>query len=350
MRCFICDKQINDKNNGHIYFCAKKSKLNLNKVDIRFKQICYEKNIIFTKELLIDHYIKLKWSLPDFKKKYNLAYKQTQFLLDYFKIKKRDSKEANGSKVKQLKYKNTCKGKYGVTNVSQSEEVKEKKKETFIKNYGVDNIWKSKEYYEWFHSHMLAKYGKKSLSNRYGNLQIYWNGRTKAQKKQHMEPAHKGYRKYWAALTDEQKNEIIRKRCKKISYPFTSKLETRISAILTFLNIPYQWQFWINRKSYDFRISKTKIIIEVNGDYWHANPNLYKSDDIINYPDGRKKASEIWGRDDKKRQNAEKYGYQILYIWESELNKIDDVDIEEFIVEKIRRYSAITPNKLAEKE
>lgn len=350
MECFICKKQINNKNHKHAYFCADKNKLNLSRADIRFKQICYEKNINFTKEFLEHHYLELKWSLPDFKRECDLAYKQTQFLLDFFRIKKRDSKEANKSKVKQSKYKDTCKKKYGVTNVSQVRSVKDKKKETFIKNYGVDNIWKSKEYYDWLHSHMLSKYGKKSLSNRYGNLQKYWDGRTKAQKRQNMKAANEGYKKYWAALTDEQKNEIIRKRCKNLSYNFRSKLETRISMVLTSLNIPYQWQFWINRKSYDFRISKTKIIIEVNGDYWHANPKMYKYDDVINYPDGYKEASEIWSKDDKKKQNAERYGYQILYIWESELNKIDDTEIEDFVVKKIKEYSAITPNKLAKKE
>ena len=50
--------------------------------------------------------------------------------------------------------------------------------------------------------------------------------------------------------------------------------------------------------------------------------------------------------DKQKKQNAEKYGYHILYIWESELNEIDDAEIEEFVVKKIKDYSAITPNKL----
>ena len=41
---------------------------------------------------------------------------------------------------KHKKYKKTCLDKYGVENVSQIKEVKEKKKETFIDNYGTNNL------------------------------------------------------------------------------------------------------------------------------------------------------------------------------------------------------------------
>lgn len=43
-------------------------------------------------------------------------------------------------------YKNTCKEKYGVENVSQSDEIKKKKEQTSLKNYGVSHYMKLEKY------------------------------------------------------------------------------------------------------------------------------------------------------------------------------------------------------------
>ena len=338
MKCFICEKEINSKDRKHIYFCARQNKLNLNKNEIRYRQICYQTGFDITREFMTYHYLQLGYSLPDFKEKYKINYAQTPFLLDFFNIKRRGSKEAMTSINRLSKYKSTCKKKYGVENVSQLKLIKEKKKKTFMTHFGVDNIWKSKEYYGWLHDHMMEKYGKKSLPNRYGNMQKYWDGRTVEEKKEHMKPANIAYQKYWQALTDEQQNIIIQKRGRdiRLNPRFTSKLETRCCAILNNLCLSYIHQFWINRKSYDFKISHTHLIIEVQGDYWHASPEIYKANDIINYPEGYKKASEIWAKDEKKRKNAEKYNYKIIYVWESEFRKNNDIGLSKIIEGRLK--------------
>jgi G:T-mismatch repair DNA endonuclease (very short patch repair protein) len=55
-------------------------------------------------------------------------------------------------------------------------------------------------------------------------------------------------------------------------------------------------------------------VIEFNGDYWHANPNIYKDGTIIR---GRT-AIEIQQRDKKKLQTALDLGFRVLTIWEAE--------------------------------
>lgn len=75
-----------------------------------------------------------------------------------------------------------------------------------------------------------------------------------------------------------------------------------------------------NHYSYDFQLGKK--IIEFNGDYWHMNPLMYKADDI--HKTTKKTAQEIWDKDHKKQLCAEKHGYKILYIWESEYNASRD--------------------------
>ena len=73
--------------------------------------------------------------------------------------------------------------------------------------------------------------------------------------------------------------------------------------------------------SYDFLIPDTKKIIEVNGDYWHGNPILYKADDLIlKNTSCEMKVSDKWEKDVHKLHTAKKAGYSVLVIWEYDLN------------------------------
>lgn len=324
MKCYICEKEINNNDNNHIYRCAKNNGVSLDKNEIKLNQLKFHYSIDFNYSLLFNLYIEKEYSLPDFKKEFGLSYKQTSFLLDYFGIKRRNISEAYYQNRKVEKTKRTLIKKFGVDNASKSNIIKQKKKETFLQNYGVENIWKSKEYYQWLHEYMEDKYGKKSLPNKYGNMQKWWNKQTEEYKKEHMKPANKAYKKFWENASDEIKNEIIQRRCKEIVCYYNSSLETRIAKILDMMQISYERQKWIKNKSYDFRINKTNVIIEVQGDFWHANPNIYNDEDVLNFPGGIRKASDLWDIDKKKKRIAEDYGYQMIYFWESELNELDD--------------------------
>ena len=72
-----------------------------------------------------------------------------------------------------------------------------------------------------------------------------------------------------------------------------------------------------NGYAYDF-CYKDKII-EFNGDYWHCNPRKYK-EDYVNKTSGML-AKEIWGKDEYKKKLAEKFGYQVHYVWEMDYKK-----------------------------
>lgn len=66
---------------------------------------------------------------------------------------------------------------------------------------------------------------------------------------------------------------------------------------------------------FDFYNEKEKILIEFQGDYWHCNPNKYVSD--FYHPTKNMYAYEVWEYDLKKKQLAEKQGWVIEYVWES---------------------------------
>lgn len=100
-------------------------------------------------------------------------------------------------------------------------------------------------------------------------------------------------------------NEIIQTICKELGIEVPKK-EKWISSKSMQLN--YSYDFTYNNK-----------IIEFNGDFWHANPKYNKPDDIIR---GLKiTAQEKWNIDKQKIELANKNGYEVLTIWESDYNE-----------------------------
>ena len=138
-------------------------------------------------------------------------------------------------------------------------------------------------------------------------------------------------KQFWGNLTSQEKSD----RMKHLWNGNISKLELRIQLILSKLMVSYTTQFELNNKFFDFRVTNTKLIIEVNGDYWHANPKIYKCDDLINYPNGSFRAKDIWLRDDIKNSFAESNGYTIVKIWEQEMKSLNDEDLENLLLERI---------------
>jgi len=77
---------------------------------------------------------------------------------------------------------------------------------------------------------------------------------------------------------------------------------------------------------YDFTDTSRMKIIEYNGDQYHANPNIYDAD---SYPHPYHKsigytAKDIWSKDKNKIELANKNGYEVLTIWDSEYRKYPD--------------------------
>lgn len=71
-------------------------------------------------------------------------------------------------------------------------------------------------------------------------------------------------------------------------------------------------------KSYRVDYIRGTKIIEFFGDYWHANPRIYKEDDIMI---GGLPASAIWERDNKKLEDLKLKGYSVIIVWEDEYRK-----------------------------
>ena len=72
---------------------------------------------------------------------------------------------------------------------------------------------------------------------------------------------------------------------------------------------------------YDFAVFDNKKIIEFNGDYWHANPDKYQSEDIV-YESVS--AKDIWIKDEIKNGFAESKGFDVMVIWENEYKEDEE--------------------------
>jgi hypothetical protein len=289
---------------------------NISRDDVKYKLLEYNFPDIAPKIKFHEFYVDKEYSFPKLAREFNLKYFQIQFLIKYHSISSRNHKEAaNTTRVRQ-ECTNTCLTKYGVTNVSKCESVKSKKAETFRTNYGVDNIRKSKAYYEWLDSYMIEHYGKKRIT-----------GSNQSEIK----------KEWWANLPADVRKQKIDAILKNLHTGCFSKLETNIAILLDEFGIEYERSFWINKKQFDFKIKNTSILIEVNGDFWHANPIKYKCDDVLRFPNTQGVlASDVWQKDFKKIKMANDLGYKVITVWESDIKSNKHVEI---LFNEIKKYS-----------
>jgi group I intron endonuclease len=103
---------------------------------------------------------------------------------------------------------------------------------------------------------------------------------------------------------------------KIFSHRKMNKLEKLVADELDKSNIQYTFQYFISDngvcKSYDFKIKEKPLILEVDGDFWHVNPNTKNHYD---------KSDDINKNDKIKEDMALKRGIKIVRLWESDINK-----------------------------
>lgn len=76
----------------------------------------------------------------------------------------------------------------------------------------------------------------------------------------------------------------------------------------------------------DYLDASKNRIIEINGDFWHMNPNLFEAYDINKVTN--RSAKEIWETEENRNKILKDKGYKILVIWETELNSNYDGCLE----------------------
>jgi very-short-patch-repair endonuclease len=109
-----------------------------------------------------------------------------------------------------------------------------------------------------------------------------------------------------------------------------TKPEREFASLLNLNNIKYEKQKPVMKYRCDFYIPRYNLIVEIDGDYWHANPKKYNENDLIG--PAKKTASSIWESDKNKTSDILKEGYGILRYWASDLKNITHEKVFEDIV------------------
>ena len=200
----------------------------------------------------------------------------------------------------QEKIKRVIKKRYGVDNISHLNEVKQKisfaktgqKRKPFTEKHkellkkSTSDRWKKSDY-----KRKTSKAIKCSINNDPEEL----NRRSKWMKDNYdfVTEAHEGNNRF-------------------------SKLHLKIREYLRLDKLGFVREKKIGRYYVDELNEKYKLIIEINGDYIHANPKHHKPDDVIRLRGNSYKAREKWESDKIKLDNLKKMCYNVITIWESD--------------------------------
>lgn len=195
-----------------------------------------------------------------------------------------------------------------------------------------DSIVKSVEYRENMRKATLGEkngfYGKKH-SKKTKELIIrankdYWDSMTEEERRiksiqasnrerMKMEKDPIGYRKAHAkAARASHKSQFDNKKMNNI--------ETEVYDYIVGKGVDVKYSVILASYQFDFGIKDKKILIEVDGNYWHGNPKFYNKDGT----NGKRKLNDIQlrkiERDKEKEEWAISRGFILIRLWEDEIN------------------------------
>lgn len=116
----------------------------------------------------------------------------------------------------------------------------------------------------------------------------------------------------------KKKKDVVRKTKHHHPQYGTSKLEEDFAHnFLDKLGVKYVYQFEAKDigRFFDFYLNEEHLIIEVDGDFWHGNPDKYDKEELRGH---QKRAQRV---DEHKTKWALLHGIPILRFWESDIRK-----------------------------
>lgn len=96
---------------------------------------------------------------------------------------------------------------------------------------------------------------------------------------------------------------------------------------LTSNQIEFIPQYSIGRMTADFYIPSINLVVETNGDFWHANPAVYTDTESL-HPIQRRAVE----KDKRKLRQLHEKGYDVLILWENDLKVKQDEVLSELLM------------------
>jgi hypothetical protein len=184
-----------------------------------------------------------------------------------------------------------------------------KERANFIRGKRIKERMTEEEYIS-FRKSMKGVFSKEWYIKKYGELE--------GNKKYNERSKHLSEKTFWRTY-----NKYNKENWSKISQELFWEIYKRISNIyknIYFGELNHEYSCGIQNCNFDFVVKDIKKVIEFNGDKFHANPAIYKSDDIplkfLNLT-----SYQIWENDKNKISKLMNKNYDIKIIWESDYIK-----------------------------
>jgi len=188
----------------------------------------------------------------------------------------------------QEKIKKVIQEKYGVSNVSNLDSTKSK-----ISASNLGKTWKMNEE------------GKKKIS---AGIKRKWENNPEYRQKM---------TNLYASFSEEKKEEIANKLFLSSKNCLT-KLHQKIREKLNLGNLGFVSEQRVLNYFVDELNKDKKLIIEIYGDYPHANPKKYSDDFVVRLYGQSFTAAEKREQDFLRKSKLEEAGYTVIVVWESD--------------------------------
>ena len=325
--CEYCNQIIEIKNcrtkTNHLKGCIEYKKI---------KKIAQEK---ITKEWLIEENINKHRSVNELTKELRL--KKATLIYEAakkFGIELEDRFNPDQKKAKVEKIRKTCLEKYGYANHLSCPEIIKKREQTCLEKYGVTNVFANNDIKGKIQKTCLERFGTKYASS------------SEIVRKRVEQTCLQKY-----GATSSLGNRNVIKKCQESRFKNSSptgptsklaeecfleiynKLPEKIKVDCRFLPLTKEFGKYGNNRYnyYDFVIPSLKFCIEFNGNYWHANPELYEANHIFSYWDNKMTAQEVWNKDKLKYDILINEGFNVNIIWEKNYRDNKEKVINEYV-------------------
>lgn len=126
--------------------------------------------------------------------------------------------------------------------------------------------------------------------------------------------------KFSKEARDKMRKASIRRLSEGTIPQTNTKPHRKTNSILDDMGIKYVNEYNLKYHSLDIYLTDFNLGIEIMGDYWHGSPLKYKRDQLSSIQQKSIK------QDKSKHTYTKKYhGFEILYLWEKDINENEDL-------------------------
>jgi hypothetical protein len=283
-KCKICGKEFEKRFSleKHITILYGKEKIRKHCPLLVYKNK-YENDYRFSKKNLKKMYLYDMKSTPMISSELGINKKTLLDTMDYYHIKKRNISEASRNQFKR------------------------------------DGIWNKG--LTKFNNKSIMKYAKERLGK---NNPFYTAPGFEERKRKFYESGSKGRMQFLANRNPASTEQRICKILDAFKFSYLRNFSLRF-----YENGKTKWRL------FDFLI-ENMLLLETNGNYFHANPKMYKSNDVITISKRKLLAKDIWEYDSAKIDLGKNSGYSVLVLWENDMNNMMDVEILDIIKRELK--------------